>query len=108
MTMTTGGKRGTADGGHQAGAKQSGYRRVVLCQSLPESLQVATIVLSAVCAAPAATRRPSDTLRLGLRPQSRSVLVAASPRCAVSQSCTLRGVVNERRVGPTRGSAESN
>jgi hypothetical protein len=38
-----------------------------------------------------------DALRLGLRPQPRSVLVAAPPRCAVSQVFNLRTAVCEQR-----------
>ncbi len=46
--------------------------------------------------APASHRRHRPALRL----------VAALPRCAVSQSCTLRGVGKGRRFGPIRRSAE--
>src|SRR5437762_9868778 len=38
---------------------------------------------------------------LGVRCWLLDVLVAASPRCAVSQSCTLRGVGKFRCVGPS-------
>ena len=37
-----------------------------------------------------------------------SVLVAASPRCAVSQICNLRRVGKGQRVGPVRHAAEYN
>jgi hypothetical protein len=49
-----------------------------------------------------------DALRLGLRPQPRSVLVAAAPRCAVSQICNLRHVAKGQPVGPVRRPAEYN
>src|SRR5207247_1648060 len=49
--------------------------------------------------------RDSNALRLGLRPQPRSILVAAWPRCAVSQDailqdCALAGRLNTAKALP--------
>src|SRR5438034_7465830 len=41
--------------------------------------------------------RDSNALRLGLRPQPRSILVAASPRCAVSRIFNLPTFACEQR-----------
>jgi hypothetical protein len=43
-----------------------------------------------------------DALRLGLRPQPRSVLVAALPRWAVSQVLNLRTVAREQRSADSK------
>ena len=56
-------------------------------------------------------RRVGFTNTLGARQrscgsQTRAPLVAASPRWAVSQSCTLPNVGEPRRVGPIRRSAD--
>jgi len=48
----------------------------------------------------------SNTLRLGLRPQPRSVLVAARPCCFVSQNCILRTVEARRKFGKVGRSAD--